>query len=444
MASRGTEGHMDWKFDGPAPTDGTSPFAQAAKRAASTAPPFRSFAAAAAPSTPLFRPPQHHQPQLQPQQTPLQQPASPFRNPAFTTPRKPFDDDMLSEYSPSLTEASEDPPDTPEGEWRPGAMLDGPIAPSKIDKTSRYSRQGQAVRKHTPGKGEIAAYRHLPIGARSRKRQAYDKDVGAPGRIHGTQESDEWNSGADSGAGPRGGKPSRGIVEAFLHILNKYPNTPDHLLRWLVFCSKFALVTGLSFIGWSVVSTVRNDLSVANDLARTELMSKMTECQTQYTMNECSKRDRPALRIMCEQWYDCMVQNPGSISSIKVTAKQVAEILNEFAGTMSLKAWALVMVLLTLMASIVSNFGRRVRSPATPRAKTVAGSTAPETAGYMLVPVQTPQTERRALTGQDINSDALPLNLGTAANASPVRRSPKKNERYMSPVDWARSPRRGF
>ncbi|PHH72151.1 hypothetical protein CDD82_6145 [Ophiocordyceps australis] len=433
MSTRGDEGLMDWKFDGPGPTDSTSPFVQATKGIAPRGPQFQHFDPGARPITPLVR-----RQQLHSQQTPSQQAASPFRNPPFTTPRKPFDEDVQSEYSPSLTEASEEPPDTPECDWRPGAMLEAPIAPSRIDKSSRYARQGQPVRKHTPGKGEIPSYKHWPCGTRNRKRQAYDKDVGALGVIHGTQED---NSDPDSSAA---GRPSRGIVESFIHTINQYPNTPDYMLRWFALSHRLILFSAAAYIFWAVVSTVRNDISVANDLARTELMSKMTECQTQYTMNECSKRDRPALRIMCEQWYDCMAQNPGSISSIKVTARQVAEIINEFAETMNLKAWALVVVSITLMTLVVNNFSQRARAPPSPRGKNVGGSTAQETAGYMLVPVQTPQTERRSWAGQDVNVNPLPLNFGEASQASPIRRSPAKKERYMSPADWARSPRKGF
>jgi hypothetical protein len=124
-----------------------------------------------------------------------------------------------------------------------------------------------------------------------------------------------------------------------LHMLDEHPNAPDNLYRWIQLLVNFFIVFIFVYIGWAVVDTVRSDIRTANEAARQELMSKMTECQTQYTMNECSKKDRPALRVMCDEWYECMIQNPEAIMRVKVTAKQIAEIINEFSETMNLKAW---------------------------------------------------------------------------------------------------------
>lgn len=241
-----------------------------------------------------------------------------------------------AEDSPAPTETSDYPNDTPEADrW-----------PSKIDKASRYSKPGHLNKKHASGKGEIRARRDLSVGLRKRRRHNQDRDAG----LHRyAQDSEAWDSDYNSDYKNRVGSSrprqreedgqTKGAFESLFHALNKYPNTPDHMQRWMQLGANLFLVSVLTYVGWSVVSTVRSDIYKANELARLELMSKMTECQTQYTMNDCAKKDRPALRLMCEEWYDCMMQNPESIMRVKVTAKQVAEIINEFSEAMHLKAW---------------------------------------------------------------------------------------------------------
>lgn len=228
--------------------------------------------------------------------------------------------------------------------------MGGTITPTKIDKASRYGKAAFPSKKHTPGRGEIRAHhsREFAVGdvVRKRKRQNLDRDVGSVAR----RVQQEWeDSGIDSDASFVASRRSRksrldrqqqrGIIGSAFHMLDQYPDAPDYIYKWIQLMVNFSIVFVFLYIGWSVVDTVRSDIRNANEAARLELMSKMTECQTQYTMNECSKKDRPALRMMCEEWYDCMMQNPEAIMRVKVTAKQIAEIINEFSETMNLKAW---------------------------------------------------------------------------------------------------------
>lgn len=224
-------------------------------------------------------------------------------------------------------------------------VMSGTITPTKVDKSSRYGRSMLASKKHTPGRGELRAHRELAGGdvVRKRKRQNLDRDVSSVAR----RVQQDWeDSEADSDAsymdrrsrGKKSSKP-KGVIGSMLHMLDEHPNAPDNLYRWIQLLVNFFIVFIFVYIGWAVVDTVRSDIRTANEAARQELMGKMTECQTQYTMNECSKKDRPALRVMCDEWYECMIQNPEAIMRVKVTAKQIAEIINEFSETMNLKAW---------------------------------------------------------------------------------------------------------
>lgn len=359
MDSKSFEGPMDWEYQDRGPFDPTSPFAQAANGVSrnifrtplkSASRPVNPFANLATPSKPQPLPPQASlfTPQLSSKHI-----APPFKNPAFTTPRRPVDKVVLSEASsaedsPAPTEASDYPNDTPEADHKVGAAMGGAVTPLKIDKATRFGKSGPLFKKYVSGKGEIRGHRDVAVGVRKRKRHNYDRDVGGVGRHGRAQDSDAWDSDLDADAAPRTASRAqetgrqgerKGAFESFFHALNKYPNTPDHMQRWMQFGANLFLVSVLAYLGWSVVSTVRSDIYKANEMARMELMSKMTECQTQYTMNECAKKDRPALRVMCDEWYDCMMQNPESIMRVKVTAKQVAEIINEFSETMHIKAW---------------------------------------------------------------------------------------------------------
>ena len=222
------------------------------------------------------------------------------------------------------------------------------ITPLKIDKSTRYSKAGVVTRKHTSGKGEIRSHRDLNNFMRKRKRHNMDKDVGSVSHHYG-YEGDSYDSDSDASEGPRSsngrvkGKANngkyKGPFESFFHALNKYPNTPDHMQRWMQLGANVFLISVLTYVSWSVVNTIRTDIYNANSAAQQKLVSQMEGCRSEYTVNDCAKNDRPALKALCDEWYDCMMQDPDSIMRVKVTAKQVAEIINEFTETMHLKAW---------------------------------------------------------------------------------------------------------
>ncbi|RDA82573.1 hypothetical protein CP532_3066 [Ophiocordyceps camponoti-leonardi (nom. inval.)] len=452
MDSRSFEGPMDWEYQGCGPLDPTSPFSHAARNAqrnifgspaVSPVRPSNPFANLGTPSKTQQPPPQaaRFTPKLPPKSM-----APPFRNPAFSTPRRPFDEMVLSEASgaedsPAATELSDYPNDTPEADHKTEAHEAISVAPLKIDKSSRYARS----KKHAPGKGEIRGRRDASIGMRKRKRHNNDGDVSS-NRRYDDHDGEDWRSDSWS---DRTGK--QGAFESFFQALNKYPNTPDHMQRWMQFGANLVLVSVLTYVGWSVVSTVRSDIHKANDVARQELMSRMTECQTQYTMNECSKKDRPALRVMCDEWYDCMMQNPESILRVKVTAKQVAEIINEFSETMHLKAWAIVIAFILVCTTVnMGTFSRQnghksaASAPAPQASNAVAAAEAdaarsPGIApGYMLVPVHTPRMSRRAqLDEGGTDTDTSPLDFKSAISflTPSGRKGPSKGERQqLSPV----------
>jgi hypothetical protein len=187
---------------------------------------------------------------------------------------------------------------------------------------------------------------------RKRKRHNSDKDVSRISQ-HDGYEGDSWDSDSDASDGSqrssnrsrgngRQGK-QRGYFESLFHALNKYPNTPDHMQRWMQLGANVFLVSILTYVSWSVVNTIRTDIFNANLAEHQKIVGKMDACRNEYTANNCANNDRPALNKPCHEWYDCMMQDPDAIMRVKVTAKQVAEIINEFTETMHLKAWVCVL-----------------------------------------------------------------------------------------------------
>ncbi|KJZ74302.1 hypothetical protein HIM_06308 [Hirsutella minnesotensis 3608] len=477
MDSRSFEGPMDWEYQDRGPFDPTSPFAHAASKASRSTfgSPLKSpvrrdnpFANLATPSKSQPLPPQSAR--FTPQ-VPARNIAPPFRNPAFTTPRRPVDETILSEASgpedsPAVTEVSDYPNDTPDADHRTDVGLGSALVPLKIDKSSRYGKSGLLSKKHASGKGEIRAHRELSLGMRKRKRHNYDRDVGSVVRHRYAHDSEAWDSdsGTDNDASrssSRSGKSgkqstSKGAFETFFQTLNKYPNTPDHMQRWIQFGANLFLVSVVAYIGWSIVSTVRNDIYKANINARELRVVEIAGCKHEYNQHDCQKNSHlSALRVHCKEWYDCMRQDPDSVMSVKVMAKQVAEIINEFSDTMHLKAWGIVLgfiiVCTTLNASALSRQAgpktvvppppARVNDPIPDPVRSPA--IAP---GYMLVPLQTPKMQRRAMLDEGTDTDTSPLNL---MPSMPIftpsgRRSPSKGERQLSPIKFGRGANKGL
>lgn len=296
--------------------------------------------------------------------------APPFRNPAFTTPSRPVDEIVFSEASgaedsPGLTEASDVPNDTPEVDHMGDTNMGGTLSPTRISKSSRYAKTLFA-KKHAAGKGEIRNRESGKAGLlRKRKRHNLDKDVGSVVRYM-LPESDMSESEPDMPVASHNGRPKRktsgqvqkrGVIGSMFHMLDEHPNAPDNLHRWIQLVLNLLIISTVIGVGYTIVSTIRSDIFNANEAARLELQSKMAECQKQYLENGCAKNDRPPILAQyCNDWNDCMMQNPDAIMRVKVTAKQIAEIINEFSEAMNFKAWVSFRLVLHLVKQNESSY----------------------------------------------------------------------------------------
>ncbi|KAM0325028.1 hypothetical protein ACHAQA_007564 [Verticillium albo-atrum] len=476
MDRRTYEGPMEWEYqDRRGPLDATSPFSHVAK-SQTTRNDFSSpskFSSnrpnpfANSPSKPLPPLPQTSlfSPRIQQSNT-----APPFRNPAFTTPRKPFDETVFSEAesSPALTEVSDLPNDTPDVD-RTGDLNMGGMSPTRINKNLRYGKSpGQQLKRHLPGRGEISrGNRDYAAALRKRKRHNYDRDVGSvrytSSRDNSASDSEEDEDYVRRPKGAKGSKrkAAKGWFESVVQTINQNPNMPDNLAKWMTFFVNASVVSVFLYMGWSLFVTVSNDITSAHDAARRDIINRALECNNQFMLNGCEKKDRPpALKDMCDEWAECRIQDPDSIMRVKNTAKQVAEVINEFAGTMSLHAWAFFFGILILCLGLNTwshvQIGTSAKAahpvPSNPAADVghpqPSGFPGDSSQAYMWVPIQTP-SHRRQLDfdpdGTDTDGASPPLRKTILPPPqTPSRRSPSKGDRGRSPVKYGRSPSKGY
>jgi len=272
-----------------------------------------------------------------------------FRNPAFTTPQKRFDDNIFSECSmiedsPSMTDASELPPDTPDLD-RDEDFVRMTITPA-IAKASLFGRTASSLRSRTPGRGEVPRGNRDKV--RKRKRQVGDRDVGSV-RARLPYVSDESDSDAEE-ARTKAAKTGPGLLASLFRTIQEHPSVPIILSWWFQMLVNVGIVSAVVWAIWGFIGMMRNDLSHATEAARAELMAEMRACAAEYAKNRCAPESErlPALDAVCNEWHACMSRDPNSVMQVQVSARNVAEVINEFVGVMSLKSW---------VSSLLTNHG---------------------------------------------------------------------------------------
>ncbi|KAK4192569.1 Di-sulfide bridge nucleocytoplasmic transport domain-containing protein, partial [Podospora australis] len=438
--------------------------------------PFASAARRGSPLKPQDQPRPPHasffQPQLQNKPT-----APAFRNPAFTTPQKHYDDSIMSDYSPAdsspaMTDTSIMPAETPDqdrdgdpyGRYSrtpsPTKFL-SPIKPSSPTKTLF----GQTLlRNHAAGRGEIA--RSSRDKVRKRRRQLSDRDVGSV-RPRLDQDSDGSDSEFEGGSKQvairsKGNEaappPSVGWFNSFLATITAHPTAPALLSRWISLGMSLVIFILAIVIILAIVQQVRSDLQHATNQARDNLRASIAICKDHWLSNNCFPKERrmPALEAACSEWETCMNQDPDGVMRTNISIAKVAEILNEFVNVLSLKAWAFLMsfFLVVLLTTLLVPGARGDTGPlhpplpAAPIQSPPAGpppmfgaAMNPSTA-FIWAPInQTPRSVRKALF---LNNDATDVDsspdykaIMPAPQTPSLRRSPSKGDRER---DRNRSP----
>ncbi|CAK7218894.1 hypothetical protein SBRCBS47491_003660 [Sporothrix bragantina] len=554
MNRRTFEGPMDWEYqNNRGPVDVSSPFSQIPQRsfggssfntespskpASRAANPFASigtstgsaFAAPPSPSKQQFpRPPSSSI--FHPPTTKSYPAASPFRNPAFTTPQKRADEIFSecsgAEESPAVQSdvsmAAEDTPDyerydhefahatiTPASAVsrklfhnQDDSLVDSPASPQQSSQ-QRQASPSRPTSSHTSGRGAVprGKFDHL-FGrrdrVRKRKRQLGDKDVGSVRSRHhnssytSDEEDDsdasEWTDGdraqrrrggdnkkgrrgARAGQGEDGALTKKGAIGNFFSAIHDHPNVPLILSWWVQLGMNVFFMAVVMWFVWGGISMMRADISHAADAARSRLLAQMNDCAHEYTKNRCAPISErlPALNVMCNEWEVCMNQDPASVMKLQVSAKNVAEIINEFVGVMSFKAWGFILsaMLAVILASNMgfSRFRDAAFDPAKPNlpsqhsytSQPIGGPPGPSSLpssqdpnqAYIWAPIgQTPRHIRREFmlqpdtpTDTDGSPDVPRAAIMPPPQTPSFRRSPSKGEREhnRSPTKAGRSP----
>ncbi|AEO65568.1 uncharacterized protein THITE_2112675 [Thermothielavioides terrestris NRRL 8126] len=470
MERRTHDGLMEWQYNAPPPMDHSSPFAklsrnQPASSFSSSSPskfssnnPFAAGNISSGSPVKLQAQPRPPHSDFFNPQLPSKPSAPAFRNPAFTTPQKRVDELTYSgfsgaESSPAMTDTSEMPADTPELDRTEEDVGKLTLTPS----VSRNLFSKTLLRNHVSGKGEIARGNRDKV--RKRKRLQSDRDVGS-GRSrlpHASDDSDsDWEEGSSGGLKrTKSGKlPRRGWFSSFLSAVSDHPSAPAILSKWLQLGVNIILLSIVLFAIFAIISQIRTDLSRASEEARAAIINQMSICADNYSRNGCSPRENrpPALDGPCNEWEVCMNQDPSATKTLQISARNIAEILNEFVGVLTFKTWGFILSLF-LVTVVASNVGfgflreSALAHPAKPAEPVHSQPAVPPIFGsaaahnpqqaYIWAPIShTPRHVRRNLFANDAtDSEASPDVRAIMPPQTPSgRRSPSKGDRDRSPI----------
>ncbi|KAI2470691.1 hypothetical protein F4781DRAFT_389470 [Annulohypoxylon bovei var. microspora] len=480
MDRRTYESPMDWEYQNLGPMDPTSPFAQSTKQMQAKNVfgssninntnnsfghnPFQRTHSTPSPSKPLPPTPPRQSSIFSTSSFQRTNTAPPFRNPAFTTPRKPFDVDALSEVSgaessPAATDVS-DFPDTPENDnsYDVARMT---ITPSTMNKNRS---------KKLSGKGELAKTIFSSRDkVRKRKRYNSDKDISGY-RLPYLQENECDESDYESDESTfQPGKLHKdetklnkdGWLGSFLETVQRHPYAPSILGYWVTFAFNLFCVLGACWVGWAVISGLRQDFSTERQSLRADILAEIDKCRTDYLANKCHPIEKrlPAIYEICERWYTCMNKNPDYVKQVSNSAKEMAKILNEIVETMSYKTIALFILLFTIFIFSGRSLYKSTNAfmdlqphPSVPFPSHHAGDQhhirpSSQQVYWQAIP-QTPRrsNSRHLLANDDTpDTDEMPRFQALPPPETPMsrRRSPSKGERGRSPTK-SRSPTKRY
>jgi Di-sulfide bridge nucleocytoplasmic transport domain len=268
--------------------------------------------------------------------------ATPFRNPSFTTPRKPFDADLFSEASGADSSPADNADvDTPEVDHKSKAMT--PITSGVTEKKPLFSRFVASSSNHTPGRGAILRGNHDAALRRVRKRRRAERDklllLGR--RYSSDSDSDNGEIGAGHGKERCGNQnsPQQGWLASILTFIASKPTLPYILsyypqLIFNLFISLFGIYLLISFY-----FAVQAEVNRESVIAAGAVIAEMAQCAAKYTENKCAPNTRlPALETACQSWETCMNRDPEMVGRARISARTFAEIFNNFIEPISWKA----------------------------------------------------------------------------------------------------------
>lgn len=337
---RSHESPMDFEWQTQAPMDPTSPFAQS-RPLKSKYPPSNEGTRLTAPGAFDSQPPKNSF--ISASTTPAPQ----FRNPSFTTPRKPFEPELFSEQSgiessPGEVGDAEDTPDPPQSSQAMTAFSNGGTIRQPI-----FGKYGAGFQGPSPGHREQRRGKYgNAIVQKMRKRKRLERDYGLSREMqqYDSESDDDGTRPKSRGGGKRDkseppANPSPGLIAGFFNYIEAHPHLPNILSYYAQMTVNFFVVFLGIYAVYSMWMTIRADVDKASEGERAILIAEMAKCAKDFVNNGCAKAGKaPALEIPCNEWEHCMNQDPASVGRARISAHTFADILNSFIEPISWKA----------------------------------------------------------------------------------------------------------
>ena len=261
--------------------------------------------------------------------------APPFRNPSFTTPRKPFDQDLFSEVSGAESSPADnaDAEDTPEPK---SSKVVTAFTSGLSDKKPIFGKYGAGFTGFSPGREQRKNRFSNAVANKVRKRKRIDRDHAALIGIRGSDSDSEYDSRSKS---HKQNGPSKSWLWRVLHDIESHPNLPNVLSYYAQLILNLFFLCLTIFAVWTFWSTIKGDVDKASEEATAVVVAEMAKCARDYVDNGCSSESRPpALEAVCDNWAHCMNRDPNSVGRAKISAHTFAQIFNSFIEPISWKA----------------------------------------------------------------------------------------------------------
>lgn len=127
--------------------------------------------------------------------------------------------------------------------------------------------------------------------------------------------------------------PQTSKVANALYVMSTIPMV---ILTWIQFAFNLLVMATLFYGGWKTICILSSDLDKHIEKQSHIMLADIIHCSREYVKNRCSLPDAPpAIEPMCDKWKLCMEQDVSSIMKSRETAVILAEILNNFFGSLS-------------------------------------------------------------------------------------------------------------
>jgi Di-sulfide bridge nucleocytoplasmic transport domain len=268
---------------------------------------------------------------------------NPKANPAFTTPRKAFSEDLFSSDTGISSPDNADGEETPEPAGKGGTI--------KASQAMTYFKGNKAEREEnrwlknasSAGRGEIRRGNYTDALARKvQKRRRHQAERGLTRSRKGSFDSD-FDSSDDGPSGSRGNGRRRAASEdqnkGWAHWFEAHPNLPHVLSFYVQLFLNISLVSLFLYFLFSIIMTIRSDVDKKAELVIADTIAEMAGCTKSWTENGCASHKRPpALEAVCGGWERCMQRDPEAVGRAAVSAHTFADIINRFFEPISWKA----------------------------------------------------------------------------------------------------------